>query len=69
MAFVREEEKFAVPSNLPLVYVKCVPERGRFMWRSLILLVPSVKGLVCSPMPILMPCLPVLPVEVRVLLP
>ena len=69
MAFVREEEKFAVPSNFLLALVRCVPEEGQFVWRSLLLPVPSVKGLVCSPMPILMPCLPVMPVEVRVLLP
>ena len=69
MAFVREEERFAVPSNFLLALVRYVLERGQFMWRSLLLPVPSVKGVVCSPMPILMPCLPVMPVEVRVLLP
>jgi len=67
--FVKEGGKYAVPSNFLLSLVRCVLEEGQCMWRSLLLPVPSVKGLVCSPMPILMPCLPVMPVEVRVLLP
>lgn len=69
MVFVREEEKCVVPSNFVLALVRYVLEGGQFMWRSLLLPVPSVKGLAYSPMPILMPCLPVLPVEERVLLP
>ena len=69
MAFVREEERFAVPSNFLLALVRYVLERVQFMWRSRLVPVPSVKGLAYSPMPILMPCLPVLPVEERVLLP
>jgi hypothetical protein len=36
------------------------------MWMSLLLPVPFVQALASSPMPIRMPCLPVMPVAARV---
>ena len=49
VAFVWEEERYAVPPNLLLALVRYVLEGGQFIGRSLLLPVPSVKGPVFSP--------------------
>jgi len=64
--FVKEGGKYAVPSNLLLPLVRCVPEEGQFVWRSLLLPVPSAEGQAWNSTPILMPCLLALPVEGKV---
>jgi hypothetical protein len=64
--FVTGADKFAATPALLSAFARYVREEAGFICGSLWLPAPSVEGQAYTPTLILLPCLPALPVEVKV---